>query len=223
MNFIQLARETRKRSGLQGTGPASVSTTGYEAAIVTAVQDAWTDIQIERKDWKWMRSNVTFSISQGTENTQTYSTTDILGPDGRLNSWRVDTCYVDDGGQWKNLRYVGYDKFIKDTQNVDQPGLPDKFTIEPQSQALIFPNPDNSYFVKIDYQKSEQELESDSDTPELPVEFHKLIMYGAVMNYAEELGRQGKFSYYSVKYARAMNILMRNQLPRKTVESRPIV
>jgi len=220
MNFIQLARETRKRAGLQGTGPSSVSATGYEAAIVSYVQDAWADIQNERNQWRWMRGQAAFTISQGDGE---YLLGDIFSPGYRFNRWHKDTCYILVDSKWNPLRFMAYDQFVYLTQNQTEDTRPSRFTIRPQDSALLFDSPDGPYSIKIDYQKSLQELVIDSDVPEMPEQFHRLVVYGGVMNYAEELGRQGKFNYYSVKYTRMLNILMRNQLPKEILKMRPIV
>lgn len=220
MNFIQLARMARKRVGLQGTGPSSVSTTGYDAALVAYVQDAWADIQNERNQWRWMRSEASFMTSSGNGE---YLLGSIFSPGYRFNRWHKDTCYTLYNSKWTKVRFVEYDKFIELTQNQTEEGKVSYYTIRPQDSALLFNTPDAPYSIKIDYQKSLQELVSDADVPELPDQFHRLIIYGAVMNYSEELGRQGKFNYYSIKYTRMLNLLMRNQLPKEILKMRPLV
>lgn len=220
MNFIQIARETRKRSGMQGTGPSSVSATGYESAIVAYVQDAWEDIQREREWWRWMRSEIMFLTTAGKKE---YTLEEIFGPSYRFNRWHKDTLYIKVDDKWSKLYFLEYDNFIASTQNQVNETKPFRYTIRPEDSAIVIESPAEVYTLKVDYQKSIQELENDSDVPEMPSQFHKLIVYGATMKYAEELGRQGKFNSYSVNYTRLLYVLMRNQLPKEYLKMRPIV
>ena len=54
-DFVELAQEVRRLSGVAGSGPTDVATaTGIELRIVNYVKNAWNDIQAHPKLWKWM-------------------------------------------------------------------------------------------------------------------------------------------------------------------------
>jgi len=220
MNFIQLAQATRKRAGLQGAGPSSVSTTGFEAALIALIQDAWTDVQNYRKDWKWMRSTSIFLMTIGKSD---YTLGDIFGVTYRHKYWLKGTMYALINGQYTAIRFVEYDTFIERTQNDTTTSPPSIFTIRPNDSALLFNSPDSDYTIKVDYQKSPQILEKDADVPELPVHYHSLIVYASLEKYAIYLENGTLFSGYALEYAKLMNTLMRDQLPKKVLNIRGIV
>lgn len=215
MNFIELVKAVRLRVGMQGTGPSSVTTTGYEAALVAAVSDAWIDIQNERKDWKWMRETASFLTSQGVNE---YSVTNILGPSARHKYWLKDTAYIMIDGQYKHMRNYRYDNFVYLNQNNTEETTPDRYTIRDNNYSIIMQYPDSAYTIKIDYQKSPQVLVSDTDIPELPSYYHLLIVYAAVEKYASYISNPETYQQYSLQHARMMNQVMRDQLPKKIVK-----
>jgi hypothetical protein len=66
MDFQALAQETRRLSGVGGTGPANVEVaTGMELKIVNYVQNAWRDIQTHPKNWKWMWEDYSVDLQPG--------------------------------------------------------------------------------------------------------------------------------------------------------------
>lgn len=215
MNFIELVKAVRLRVGMQGTGPASVTTTGYEAALVAAVSDAWIDIQNERKDWRWMRDTATFLTTQGQTE---YTTTEILGPTPRHKYWLKDTGYAMINGQYRPIINYNYDRFVYLYQNTTHDTVPDKYTIQDNNYSLIFTPPDGVYTMKIDYQKSPQTLVGDTDVPELPSYYHLLIVYAAVEKYASYISSPETYQQYALQHARMMNQVMRDQLPKKVVK-----
>lgn len=220
MNFIQLCRETWKRVHGQGTGPTSVSTTGYDQAVVTAVQDSWLDIQNRRINWKWMRATQSFLLVVGQTE---YTLADIFGPTNRYRYWLRDTCYVLDNGKYSQVRFVDYDVFIERHLNDTTNTKISEFTIRPWDDALIFNSPDNTYTIKIDYQKSPQELTIETDIPELQDYRHNVILYGAIERYAAEINQVNVLDYYSRQFSMTMADLMREELPQLKQKKRPVI
>ena len=63
MNFLQLAQRTAVECGVASSSdiqtalPTVVGATGSLGRIVNWINDAWTDIEMDRNDWDWMRSS----------------------------------------------------------------------------------------------------------------------------------------------------------------------
>lgn len=222
MNYLQLAQAVRSRVGLHGTGPSSISGANEaEQLILDAVRDAWIDIQNMRKDWKWMRAQ---AILQTTAGTTDYSVATILPSSyTRFSHWRKDTFYMKkDGSNYSPLTFVEYDNYVYHFQNNTAQNVPEYYTIKEADNSLIIQLPDDTYVFKIDYQKSAQELTTETDTPELPLQFHNVVMYQGIEKYSAAIASPEVFQKYAQDYARAIGDLMRHQLPsRKTLNMRP--
>lgn len=219
-SFIELARNVRSKVGMQGTGPASVSASGAEEDIVSAVRDAWIDIQNSRPDWRWMRSRVTFNTAVGTEE---YLLSDIFTGAYRHKLWREDTLYVLDNGKKSKKRYREYDDFIYRHANDTTNSKISEFTIVPESDALLFNSPDGIYPITIDYQKSPQILDLDADIPELPQYYHLLIEYAAVEKYCAAVGSHSIYQQYASQHVAMWGQVTRTHLPPKKITVRGLV
>ncbi len=222
MIFLDLVKNLRSRVGMQGTGPASVtSASTAEMDLVNSTVDAWIDIQNFREEWKWMRSSASFSTIASKN---TYTLTDIFGPTNRLKKWLVDTAYVtSNSGQKTVLNYLPYDQFIYRNLNQTTPGRVSYFTVIPWDNKVMTDLPDGIYTIELDYQKTPQILANNVDVPELPISFHNLILYGAVQKYSVVIMSPEIYSQYSNQYDIMMGQLMRSQLPKKSIIVRGIV
>ncbi len=209
--FIELARGVRSKVGMQGTGPASVSVSGAEADIVSAVKDAWVDIQNTRPDWRWMRSRVSFST---TADTSTYTLADIFTGSYRHKLWRKDTAYATVDGKKRRLRFIEYDTFVYRHNNDTTTSHISEYTIRPEDDALILNTPDATYPVIIDYQKSPQILSLDVDIPELPSYYHLLIEYAAVEKYCAAVGSHNIYQQYASQHVEMWGQVTRTHLPK---------
>jgi len=177
MNFLKMAQEVRKRVGLQGSGPSSVSATGQEGLVLSLVQDSWRDLQTYRQNWKWMRATKDFFLSI---DVTTYLPATIFGPTNRFKRWYEYTAYITVNSKKSLLTYISYDKFVYLHNNDVGNGIPSTFTIRPSDNALIFPKPNAAYTITIDYHKSIQELELAADIPEMPTDYHTILVYDSI-------------------------------------------
>lgn len=220
MNYLELAQEVRQGVGMQGSGPSSiVGATPAEQDIIKSVRDAWVDIQNYRKNWMWMRTTQTFSLTLGDT---TYSLLTIFGPGNRFKNWIKDTMYAQVSGQWKRIRFVEYDTFVDRYINSTKTGPPEAYTIVPWNNYLMFNTPDGEYDIRLDYYKSPQMLESASDEPEFPEYYHLLIKYLAIAKYSTIVIMPEIQSENFQNYAVMMGQLLRDQIMKKSVQMRGI-
>lgn len=221
MNYLQLCQAVRNRIGLQGVGPTTVvAPTDVEADIVSAVRDAWIDIQNFRADWDWMRAvGESWSLVTGTT---TYSTTDIAGPSNRVRRWVPDTLWLDDGSNKRLLYEMDYEEFEYTHKNDSGNVQPSHFTVRRSDNAIILPSPDSTYTCYIDYWKKAQDLSGNTDTPELPSHWHNLIIYLAVQKLSASIASATTQFEFGQAYAVMMGQLMREQLKKKRMKARGI-
>ena len=212
MNFLNLAQKTRQLCGYQGSGPSSVDTTGYDAIFLTLVHDVWIQIQTSKKHWKWLKDQKNFITVIGQTD---YTIPYIFGVSPRFRMWEPQNAFISVSGKKSPIRFVSYDVYNRRHLNDTENTVPREFTIRPQDSAIILQAPDAVYSLYIDYMKSSQELSVASDTPEMPVDFHNTIIYGAVAEYAADNVLPNLETEYNKKYSLMYNSLCRDQIPVK--------
>ena len=194
------------------------------------LSQSYVDIQNRRNcHWRWLRRTFTISTTSGVGTYAFGACTDVIdaAPISRFNSWRINDpedppkLFLASSGvgtenrliwqEWdwfKHLYEIG-------TQNN---GYPAHVTSNPQDKLQLGPKPNGVYTVTGDYWRSPQIMADDSDpntaTPEMPVQFHKLIVYEAMIHYGfqqvanEVLARAERFT------SRLTRQLENNQFPK---------
>jgi hypothetical protein len=196
--FLELCKDVRRECGIAGTGPASVTgQLGELERVVAWTKNAWVELQNRSQSWLWMRSPFTFDTAAGTDTYAYGVVTDSrlaalitrfsrwwpLNSDGYSNVLAYLTAtgvadqqylsYLD----WNSFRHL----YKRGAQTNNRPV---HFTIDPQQQLILGPKPNAIYTVTGEYQQSAQILAADTDIPEMPVQFHQLIVYKAMTKYA---------------------------------------
>ena len=234
MNFLSLCVEAQRECDITGTDIAAVTNqVGELRRVVNWVIQAWTEIQNRHASgpyWKWMRSVFTVDTTSGDD---TYAGTDCT--DSRLSAaitrfsrwWELDDrgcsnvkIYLTSAGvaserylafmDWATFRYT----YKLGTQTN---GYPAHFTIDPQNNLVLGPKPDGIYTVSGEYQMSAQVLAVNGDTPEMPSQFHQLIVYGAMRKFAGFESAPDVLSRAVTEGNKVMRQLELNQLPPVTI------
>jgi len=187
VNFLELCRAVRREAGIAGSGPVAVAGQVGEAdRIVQWVSQAWTNIQLLRPDWNFLRSNFALNTTQGvreyapsavgiaathdrylTETFRIYRTAEGVASEGWLNEWAYPV--------------------FRDTYQfgAQAPGMPTVFSIRPQDDAILLgPVPDGEYTITGERITRPIVLIADADTPVVRPEFHSLIVARAIIDYA---------------------------------------
>ena len=69
-------------------------------------------------------------------------------------------------------------------QNFDHTYAPPScYTVDPLNNFLLGPTPDTDYALRGPYWRSNQTLAADDDEPEMPADYHMLIVWNALINY----------------------------------------
>jgi len=211
MNFLKMAQEVRHKSGVQGTGPSSIDTTGYDQVFVTTVKDVWKDIQVAKKTWKWMRASEDL-LTQVDKTV--YTIDEIFGPVNRFKAFYPETFYIESAGKKTPMVYMNYENFIRKFINEESGSTPRYFSIRPQDSAIVITKPNAIYGIYYDYHKSVQELTLATDIPECPSDYHNIIVYGSVASYAISMGMQTLQQEYSQRFTEGYDQMVREQVPK---------
>lgn len=225
--FLELCRDLRRESGIAGTGPSSVTDTNQPAQLerqINWIRDQWEEIQDMYVNWRWMRASFTLSLVAGTA-AYSYGDAvddDLAEPIERFARWWADdfeeppTIYLTSAGKGGEgyLSFVDWPLFkqIYDRGN-PQTGFPAHVTIDPKNRLVFGPTPNDAFTVRGAYQRSPQTLVNDSDEPEMPVRFHKLILWRALEQYALFESAAEVLNRAQLNASRSLSKLEADQLP----------
>ena len=186
MNYLQLCQTLRQEAGAAESGPASVtSQTGESLRFVNWVARAWLKIQTSRNAWRWMHATTTKALSESTAN---YAKTSFVA--SRFGRWDKTNWVVyataDGLTTCTPMVEIPYDEFErKYIHRSVSDGRPVEYAIGPDDSVWIGPAPDSTgYTVRFRYFKSAQTLSNNTDEPELPADYHWIIVYEALKYYA---------------------------------------
>lgn len=192
MNFLELAQETRRLSGVGGAGPVNVEqATGIELKIVNYVKNAWIDIQAHPKPWKWMWRDYEVDLvpGPGTQPLQTIIDTReyaLINCDKvRVKTFRS---YLTATGvtDRQRMTFVPWTRFRRRYSVVDeQADRPIQVTRSPNGDLVFYPKPDAIYSIEFECFNRPSQLVANGDVPEMPEEFHMLIVYEALKRFGK--------------------------------------
>lgn len=189
MTFLELCAALHREAGISGTAPSSVvSQVGEANRLVNWVADAWSDIQMSRTDWTFMRGTFTFQTEQGK---YSYTTLECNIPTvGRFrnfdyNKMRIyqNTLGVSDQTKLNPSFYEDYlDEYLTGQQVQSRPIC---FAVQPENKNLLLGYiPNTVYTVTGEYHKKPQVLAAHDDVPDIPSEYHMMIVWEALKSYA---------------------------------------
>ena len=221
--FLQLCQIAAEETGVSTTGPSdTTSQTGRLKQIVHWVNRAWMDVQTKRNDWRWMVGNFTVNTTAGvrkyayTDCTDTATSAAIAAfRDWRRHSLKI---YLTSSGQGTEtqLPFMDY-RLWHATWNVGTPGVsttrlyPRSYTTDHDLGILLGGYPNDVYTISGQFMKQATELSGDSDTPELPAEYHSIIVYRAMMKYGSYMAASEVYSRGEAEYKRMLRELIRTQ------------
>jgi hypothetical protein len=211
--YLELCRDLRQEAGIAGMGPLSVANQSGEAKrIVDWVRRAYNDIQLESTQWRWLTAEFQFVTTPGK---QAYSPLEA-GITARFDRWnprsiRLSLVGVQDQIE---LEYISYDEFraiyLTGPRTESRPTV---VSISPQQELLLGDVPNLAYTVVGEYQKTLQKLQADSDTPEMPEQYHDAILYWALTKYARYESAPEIYQDAMANFKRLMGGLRQHQLP----------
>ena len=188
MTFLELCKRVRQECGVAGDGPiTTVNQTREMKRIVDWTSQAWVDIQNARADWEFMRSSVTFNTMAGQ---QIYAPgVDI--PITDFKKWRNESFrqYLQSAGVATEIilgQYLSFSEF-RDFYMLGSrrlvTGRPLYITITPDRHLAFGFTPNDTYVTTGEYYRKAQVLAADTDVPQMPEDYHMLIVYGAMKKY----------------------------------------
>lgn len=231
MNFLQITQALRRESrstAAGSSGPTTVvSQTGVFKDLVDWCAEAYNNIQRSSPDWRWLRSRFTLQ-TVASDDTYAYGdATDVATSSAitRFSRWIIFdaygdsnvTCYLTASGvaAEQYLTYLDWASFralYKFGAQTD--GVPVHFTVTPANELMVGPAPSAVYTIKGEYQKSNQTLAVDADEPEMPDDYHMLVVWDALQSYASSAVAPELWTKAEKNAAPLRSALHRNQAPQ---------
>lgn len=221
MNFLEICKKVASDSGTVAGVPnftTIAGATGRVAQVIGWTSDAWVDIQNERNDWLWMRRVFDKALLA---DTNTYTAAGLAIP--RVSRWLQDrlgyqTFSIYDPAIGRKdegkISYITYDRWrdIYDS-GVHDKSRPSHWSVSPTNELLFGPTPDKVYNVRGEYRLKPQVLTADADVPEMPEEYHRLIVGETLKIMSRSDEAFNALASMAPQYERLRNPLVREQTP----------
>lgn len=196
MTLLEIVQELHREAKQPGSAPSAVTgQSGRVADLVAWAIEAWNDIQREKDGkWKWMRKAFTLDTVADDPSYEFGDCTDVEDAVAitRFRTWDLDErvpplIYLSSDGQsterelgiwdWPMFRY----QYVRATHTSGYPGAVSE---DHADNLYLGPTPDDVYRVSGHYWRSNQEIAADADVPEMPADYHMLIVWRAITKYA---------------------------------------
>lgn len=194
--YLELVQDLATECGVSGTISTVASPTGEIKRLVKWITQSYTEIQnMNGARWRWLRGDFTFDTTADDEEYSFGDINDVVTASAitRFSSWRLNdyqnppkqflTASGVNGQTW--LIYTKFDWWRNIYSiGIQNSSIPHHIAVSPRDTILLGPAPNDIYTITGEYYKSSQTLTDDADTPEMPDQFHQLIVYRAMAKYA---------------------------------------
>lgn len=175
MTFLELCKRTRRECGIQGSGPAAVtSQSGLLLRIVEWVQEADMYIQRLHSDWEFLWSEFTDDTTLGSA--------DISKPSD-LGVWNIESFAVDKGtDDGRNLPWMPlseWSEYLSSKSNDE----PTRICVMPSGNLKLEYPADGVYEIYAQYWKKATKLTTSGQSPLYDQEYQRAIVEKAKMFY----------------------------------------
>lgn len=217
--FLEIVQTAFRESGLTGEGPVTVlSQVGRKGDMVKWVQEAYQEIQEERRDWKfdWVSGGpYTLNASQDTYD----PVTDFSIVGGVRQFMRQPFgSYVFPTAAGINARgfmqFLPWERFMGLNIPTVNGSMPTVFTIRPDEDIQYWPTPSVACSAYHQFYRNPQTLVNNADEPRMPSRYRMVIVWKAVMRSCEKTNNWARFDSAEENYNRYLTLLLREQTPQ---------
>lgn len=223
MTFLELVQTLHYEARLPGSPPAAVTgQNGRAADLVRWTAQAYEDIQRERDGkWKWLRGEFELDTVASQAAYAYTDCTDALtaSPITRFRAWDLDSRQppfiyrVSEGlDTERELPIADWEYYRRMyRRGVHEESYPLCIAAGPDDKLYFGPTPVDVFHVTGNYWKSNQSLVADQDEPEMPADFHMLVVYTALTKYAYSVVAQEALARAQHEGTRLYDALSLNQ------------
>ena len=176
MNYLQLVNDFLIETSMDDTIATVAAQLDDGLKASTWIRDAWTEIQ-RNEEWK-------FRWAEGSFSTVIAQSRYTLAEQSRVAGDKIDKANIWIGAN--QLDEIDYTLIRNDAST----GSPSLFAIRPDESIVLSVIPDAVETVDFEYWVAPVVLTDDTDTPAIASDWHKAIVWKAIINYAREQGRE---------------------------------
>lgn len=223
--YLQLCQRVAQESGtIPGLNqPATTNgLTGRLAQIAGWVQRAHEEVQRGQTAWKFLHAEFSGQTISGVREYDASA----LGISSRFSRWVLrDPVGQDlftvfrtaDGnsaeGFLRRVEWIDFRRYYDIGSEAGRTGKPEIVTIDLRDRLRVWPVPDGEYTIRGMFYKSPQQLGADGDTPEMPAEFHDVILWRALMFLGTFDESFEQYPMWRQNYMRLFEQLQTHQMP----------
>jgi hypothetical protein len=228
--YLQLCQAVGSVSGtVSPNNPltAIADAAGRWSKIIAFTAEAWTLIQTARSDWPWMIEEVSKSTADGQASyspSSDWSLTrvgdwlrDVDSDDGiyHPHSCRDPAIGLADEQELIEITYQAWrNMYGRGQQDENRPCY---YAVAPNGSFCLGNVPDKAYTLRLLRRKAPQVLAADSDTPDMPAQYHDAIKWRALQMLAEHDQRTADIVTTARSFAGWYGRLVNEQVPRASV------
>jgi len=219
MTFVEMLERYRVEAGVSGNAITDVTTvTGEHLRLKNWLRQAHLDIQSESNGlWEFLRreSSHTIPASGSLLSIVEWSA-------GGVRTWKIDEFRISTFGaaraQSVPLVWVPYDQYRNGLGlSLTPAAKPLYFTVRRGDKAiLVAPQADDQYTLYFDYWAAPIDMDDSADEPALPVDYHMLPVYRALVDYGYYEAAPEVLTRARERYEEMMFRLKLEQLPGPT-------
>jgi hypothetical protein len=230
--FLELCKDVARESGtVQPSAITSVANqTGRIQKIVQWTAEAWRRIQNANANWLFLRETWSAETISGTKlyTPASLNITDLARwmTDRDAVGYKPTSLYKTSVGQSDEnaITHITYGlwraRYDRGAQSQNRPAV---YAITPYNEIAFGPTPDDAYTIRGEYYRTPQVLTANDDEPlGLPVRFHPIIVYRALVLLGEHDEGQVQIASAERNYRELLGALERDQLPPVTIECGPV-
>ena len=236
--FLELCKQTHRKlrigNDLPGTVPTTVvGQTGDLGDVVECVKEAWLMVQMHHRDWRWMQDSVTVTL---TPNVFIITVANFVAQNARFEhimpfvaqshiryaSGRNNSAATNPSMSCYFIPWQEFNGGIYTRNPTPASSQPMYFSEQPNRSVRLYPPPSEpapgfNWLFGIPCRKTPQTLAADADIPEMPDEYHNLIVWWAVDIFCRSRSNFDRLSAEAKKEVnRQLFKLAADQLPEMT-------
>lgn len=189
MTYLELCQLLVRECGISGADnkPSSViNQSGEMRLVVSWIARADTTIQKLWSDWKFMRNTADITVAASTQ----FITSTAINFPTDLSHWNRDKTFWANANTIKarEIAFVKWNEYRNNFGNgviKTTPTTPSVITIRDDESLAVFNPCDKAWSLQAEYFRKPVRMSADNDVSPIPEQFHEIILYQAMMYYAD--------------------------------------
>ena len=178
MNYLQLCQRLAYEAGVDGENSVTTTAgqTGELRRVCQWVASAWLDIAGLATHWSFLWENPDLTIPNGTN---------VIAGTNDASRYDTDGTYFNDGStQRRLLEYLPWQAFRATYRQLSSDNNVQVFSVRPDNALVFNAIVTADTLCSVERWANPTALAADADTPPMPEDLHEVIVWRALVKYA---------------------------------------